>query len=100
MLCTGPLSITFIHSLSSCGRESGHEACFTHLNKFWCQFEGRALEAKVVSWGMSQDEPKVNVDDVTLRVQEDIPVVSVYVCVSVCVCVCVCVCVRVCDLLW
>ena len=46
---------------------------------------------------MGQDEPKVDVDDVSLRVQENVPIVPECVfgcaCVHVCVCKCVCMCV-------
>ena len=66
----------------------------THLNKLGCQFERRTLKAKVVSGGVGQDEPKVDVDDVSLRVQENVAIVSV--CVRVCVCVCMHVSMSVC----
>ena len=41
------------------------------------QFERRALEAEVVPGGVGQDESKVNVNDVALRVHQNVTVVSV-----------------------
>ena len=61
----------------------------THLNKLGCQFERRTLKAKVVSGGVGQNEPKVDVDDVSLRVQENVAIVSVCVCMHVSMSVCV-----------
>ena len=41
------------------------------------QFERRALEAEVVPGGVGQDESKVNVNDVALRVHQNVTIVSV-----------------------
>ena len=41
------------------------------------QFERRALEAEVVPRGVGQDKSKVNVNDVALRVHQNVAVVSV-----------------------
>lgn len=40
------------------------------------EFEGRALEAKVVPGRVGQDKAKVNVNDVAFRVHQNVPIVS------------------------
>lgn len=45
----------------------------THIYKLCRQFEGRRLKAEVFG-GAGQDEAKVDVDDVTFRVQKDVSV--------------------------
>ena len=46
-----------------------------HLSKLFGEFEGRALEAEIVSGRVSQHKAKVNVDDVSLRVHQDVAIV-------------------------
>lgn len=45
----------------------------THVHKFCGEFEGGRFEAEVFG-GAGQDEAEVDVDDVTFRVQQDVPV--------------------------
>lgn len=50
---------------------------WTHLCKLSGKFEGGALKAEVVSWRVGQHKPKVDVDDVTFRVYQDVSIVPV-----------------------
>ena len=49
---------------------------FTHLYKLFGEFKGGALKAQVVPGRIGQDETKVNVNQVSLRVQQDVAIVS------------------------
>ena len=48
----------------------------SYLYKFLGQFERRALKAKVVAWRAGQNETKVDMDEVTFTVDQDVPIVS------------------------
>ena len=49
---------------------------FSYLYKFMGQFEGRVLKAEVFAWRTGENETKVDVDDVTFRVEQNVAVVS------------------------
>ena len=40
------------------------------------QFEGRVLKAEVFAWRTGENETKVDVDNVTFRVEQNVAVVS------------------------
>lgn len=46
----------------------------THIHKFSGEFEGRRLKAKIPG-GTGKDEPKINVDDVSICIQQDVAIV-------------------------
>lgn len=46
----------------------------THIHKFSGEFEGRRLKAKIPG-GTGKDEPKIDVDDVSICIQQDVAVV-------------------------
>lgn len=48
----------------------------THIHKFRGEFEGRCLKAKIPG-GAREDEPKIDVDYVSIRIQQDVAVVPV-----------------------
>ena len=48
----------------------------TNLHKFFGELEGRTLKAKVVSRRAGKNEPKVYVDEVTLTVHQNVPIMS------------------------
>ena len=47
-----------------------------YLYKFLGQFERRALKTKVVAWRAGQNETKVDMDEVTFTVDQDVSIVS------------------------
>lgn len=47
---------------------------FTHIHEFRGELEGRRLKAEIPG-GAGQDEPEVDVDDVSVRIQQDVAVV-------------------------
>ena len=49
-----------------------------YLSKLRGEFEGGALEAEVVPRWVGQDKPKVYVDDMALRVHQNVTIVPVY----------------------
>ncbi len=48
-----------------------------HLDKFRRQLEGRTLEAQILG-GAREDVAIVDVDDMALVVQQDVPIVTVF----------------------
>ena len=57
-------------------REEGRARLFPDLGKLRGEFEWRALEAEVVPRRVGQHKAKVDVDDVSLRVHQDVAIVS------------------------
>lgn len=47
-----------------------------HLNIFWRQFKWRSFKTHI-SWGITQNKPKINVNQMTVAVQEDVSVVTI-----------------------
>lgn len=58
----------------SAGNGPGKPPDPTHVHEFRGELEGRGLEAQVAG-GAGQDEAEVDVDDVAVGVQQDVPVV-------------------------
>lgn len=78
---SAPLNLILGSSLAPSPKQSTHAVRHpflsfpTHIHKLRGQLEGRGLKAQV-SGRTGQDEAEVDVDDVAVGVQEDVPVVS------------------------